>query len=254
MSGKTRRRRNPAFRSSSTKQRSDTSSDVLAQRDVNVVLMTPNPLRWTPKMLEMYGKPPYLPDDEDGFNTMLSAYAERVRQIAATENVPLIDVYRSFEDFGKTDGQSVQDLLLDGIHPNDRGHRLVADQLLAQLLKTGKSIALGSRAKIELRISTNPTNSSLSDANSKATQVRFEDYVSNPPPNCRDPLQGWVGQFSTPFHRTRDTPGNEYNRRAAARPDWPLDRKLGRHGGILRSKFAGGLCRRASRQADLSFC
>ena len=27
-----------------------------------VVLMTPNPLRWTPKLKEMYGRPPYQPE------------------------------------------------------------------------------------------------------------------------------------------------------------------------------------------------
>jgi lysophospholipase L1-like esterase len=172
---------------------------VLAKRDVSIVLMTPNPLRWTPTMRKMYGKPPYLPDDEDGFNALLKTYAERVRQIGKTEHVLLIDVYRSFEEFGKKDGQSVSDLLLDGIHPNDRGHRLVADQLIAVLLKTGKPNALESTATIELRIATNPATSSLANASSETTQVRFEDYVSNPPPQNRDPLQGWIGQFPVPF-------------------------------------------------------
>jgi lysophospholipase L1-like esterase len=108
--------------------------ETLVKRQVSVVLMTPNPLRWTPKMREMYGKPPYLTDDVDGFNVKLRDYAEKVRQIAKSEKVPLIDVSQAFEDFGKKDGQSVDDLLLDGIHPNDRGHRLVADLLMAELL------------------------------------------------------------------------------------------------------------------------
>jgi lysophospholipase L1-like esterase len=95
--------------------------------------MTPNPLRWTPKMREMYGKVPYDLDDEDGFNVRLREYAETVRQIAKTESVALIDVYQNFKTFGKQDGQTVDDLLLDGIHPNERGHRLVSDQLLAKL-------------------------------------------------------------------------------------------------------------------------
>ena len=106
---------------------------VLVDRRTRVVLMTPNPLRWTPKMRDMYGKPPYLPNDVNGFNVKLASYAETMRQVASTEKVPLIDVYQRFEQFGMTDGQSVDDLLLDGIHPNEKGHRLVAD-LLTEVL------------------------------------------------------------------------------------------------------------------------
>lgn len=171
----------------------------LAQRKASVVLMTPNPLRWTPKMRELYGKPPYLPNETNGFNINLAAYAETIRQIARTEHVPLIDVYRTFEEFGMTEGRSVDDLLLDGIHPNDRGHRLVADQLIAVLLKSRQLNVHDSPAAVEVKIVDNPADSSLSDPNAGTTNVRFEDFVSNPPPNHRDPVQGWVEQFPVPF-------------------------------------------------------
>jgi lysophospholipase L1-like esterase len=164
-----------------------------------IILMTPNPLRWTPKMRELYGKPPYLPNEVNGFNIKLEAYAETTRQIARTENVPLIDVYRSFEQFGTSEGQSVDDLLLDGIHPNERGHRLVADQLLALLLKPAEANTNDLPATIEVKNVDNPVDSRLSNPNAVTTNVRFEDYVSNPPPNHRDPVQGWVGQFPIPF-------------------------------------------------------
>jgi lysophospholipase L1-like esterase len=172
---------------------------VLAKRDVSVVLMTPNPLRWTQKMREMYGKPPYLPHEKDGFNIILRTYAEKVRQIATTENIPLIDVYRTFEETEGKGGRSVAELLLDGIHPNAPGHRLLADRLIALLLRTGKSGGHASAATIQWKITDNPATSSLSDPESGVTQIRFEDYVSNPPPQQRNPLQGWVGQFSIPF-------------------------------------------------------
>ncbi len=172
---------------------------VLEKRGTNVVLMTPNPLRWTPKMRELYGRSPYLPDETNGFNIKLEAYAETIRRIAKTENVLLIDVYRSFEEFSQTDGQSVDDLLLDGIHPNDRGQRLIADQLMALLLKSGTSNTLVSPETIDVKIIDNPETSSLSNPSDGTTNVRFEDYVSNPPPNHREPLQGWVGQFPIPF-------------------------------------------------------
>ncbi len=53
--------------------------------------------------------------------------------------------------------------------------------------------------KIELRIRSNPTVSNLSKATSGITQIRFEEYVSNPPPKTHHALQGWVGHFPVPF-------------------------------------------------------
>lgn len=108
---------------------------VLTEKRVKVILMTPNPLRWTSKMREMYGKAPYLPEDADGFNVKLKDYAAKVREIAKSQKIPIIDIYAAFEDFGKKDGQAVDDLLLDGIHPNAKGHRLVADRLLELISK-----------------------------------------------------------------------------------------------------------------------
>ncbi len=97
------------------------------------ILMTPNPLRWTTKLKAMYGKPPYRPDDPDGFNVLLRRYAEKARQIARQEKVPFIDIYAGFEAYGKTEGHSVDEILLDGMHPNAKGHRMIADLLIAQI-------------------------------------------------------------------------------------------------------------------------
>ena len=107
----------------------------LAARGAKVILMTPNPLRWAEDTLEMYGRAPYLPDDPNGFNVIVPEYVEIVRKIASEEQIPLIDVLEAFEQYGATDGQSVDDLLLDGMHPNDKGQRLVADLLLDEINK-----------------------------------------------------------------------------------------------------------------------
>ena len=104
--------------------------DTLADDNVAVILMTPNPLRWNAKMLELYGKPPYDSDDELGFTAFLKLYAEKVRELAREKELPLVDVYQLFETHGSEPEQSVNDLLLDGIHPNDRGQRIVAEALL----------------------------------------------------------------------------------------------------------------------------
>lgn len=87
------------------------------------ILMTPNPLRWTPKLKKMYGKAPYVADDNDGFNVLLREFAAKARKIAKDEKVPLIDIYKTMES-------NADELLLDGMHPNDKGQLLVAEKLM----------------------------------------------------------------------------------------------------------------------------
>ena len=101
-----------------------------------VILMTPNPLRWTDELRGLYGKPPYQVNDAEGFNVLLSKYAELARSLARLQKIPLIDVYAAFGAYGKQPGQSVDDLLLDGMHPNAKGHRIIADLLVSEI--TGK--------------------------------------------------------------------------------------------------------------------
>jgi lysophospholipase L1-like esterase len=105
----------------------------LKGRGARVIVMTPNALRWTDTMKARYGKPPYRPDDPDGLNVLLKRYADAAREVARAEGVPLVDVYAAFEAHGKEKGHTVDELLLDGIHPNEKGHRLVADLLLARI-------------------------------------------------------------------------------------------------------------------------
>lgn len=96
-----------------------------------VVLMTPNPLRWTPTLLQYYGHDPYDVDDPMGFNVTLYGYADAVRAIAASENVQLIDVFQNYVDYDQVAGQSMDNLLLDGMHPNTQGQRMTGDALVS---------------------------------------------------------------------------------------------------------------------------
>jgi lysophospholipase L1-like esterase len=98
-----------------------------------VLLMTPNPLRWVPFLRELYGKPPYKLDDPAGLTFILAEYAQIVRDVARAEKVPLVDVYSAFEEYGKQPGHSVDELLPDGVHPNDAGHRIVAEMLMGKI-------------------------------------------------------------------------------------------------------------------------
>ena len=107
--------------------------DTLREHKCKVILMTPNPLRWVEKTRQLYGRPPYDPSDVDGFNPLLKDYAAAVRKIATEKGVELIDVYALFESYDQQPSQSMDDLLLDGMHPNSTGHRLVADLLLKKI-------------------------------------------------------------------------------------------------------------------------
>jgi lysophospholipase L1-like esterase len=98
-----------------------------------VVFMTPNPLTWTDYMKKRYGRFPYDPAHEDGFNVVLKNYAEAVRELVAEEGVGLVDVYSAFNDRTKTFGLKADQFLLDGMHPNNTGHALIARLLINHL-------------------------------------------------------------------------------------------------------------------------
>ncbi len=97
----------------------------LREQQVKPVLMTTNPTRWTSKLRDLYGKPPYRPDEADGFDApVLARYNEAVRRLAAELAVPLVDVHEAFT------AKNADKLLLDGMHPNDAGHQLIAELLV----------------------------------------------------------------------------------------------------------------------------
>jgi len=107
----------------------------LKARGSKVVLVTPTPFRWTPELKKMYGKPPYDPDDPQGFSKPLAEYAEVVREIAREQGVSLVDLFKAFGDYDRLEGRSVGDLLLDGMHPNDEGHRIMAERMIGEIVK-----------------------------------------------------------------------------------------------------------------------
>jgi lysophospholipase L1-like esterase len=101
--------------------------------------MTPNPLRWSDFFAKEYGSTsvritPFDLADPRGFNLYLDQYVAIVRQVGAEEELVLIDVHQAFEDYGRVKGQQVEDLLLDGVHPN-KGHRIIADLLASKIVK-----------------------------------------------------------------------------------------------------------------------
>ena len=71
------------------------------KRRIGVILMTPNPLRWSDETRRLYGRPPYHPSDLDGFNVLLKDYAAAARDVARTSGVQLVDVYGEYETYAR---------------------------------------------------------------------------------------------------------------------------------------------------------
>jgi lysophospholipase L1-like esterase len=105
----------------------------LRSRNIIPVLMTPNPVAWTDELKRLYGKPPYRPDQPDGWNVLLKDYSQAVRRIAKDQQVPLVDTYRLFTEYSAAPGHNLNDLMLDGMHPANSGHTIIADHIMARL-------------------------------------------------------------------------------------------------------------------------
>ncbi|MEX1019031.1 MAG: GDSL-type esterase/lipase family protein [Litorilinea sp.] len=109
---------------------------------ITPVLMTPNPLAWTPQLRLLYRHAPYDPATHAGFNVVLDQYVARVCELAVATQTLCIDINRAFRAWqpntatsseGTATDEAYSALLLDGMHPNDRGHTLIADTVLAAL-------------------------------------------------------------------------------------------------------------------------
>lgn len=87
-----------------------------------VVLMT------CPPMTERYGGMHLETYQKHGINFLVKDYAQTMRDVAAEKGVELIDVYRSFEQ-----NPSRLKYFPDGLHPDARGHRVIADLLVERL-------------------------------------------------------------------------------------------------------------------------
>jgi lysophospholipase L1-like esterase len=96
----------------------------LRERGITAILMTPNPMVWTPELGQKYPDGPYLAPP-DGGNRRLERYVESIRALAVEERVPLVDIYRIY-----TTRNSLDDLFLpDGVHPNEKAYGINADAL-----------------------------------------------------------------------------------------------------------------------------
>lgn len=56
-------------------------------------------------------------------------YVDAVRELASELKLPLVDVWAAYAQYNSIDGQNSDVLLVDEVHPGDKGHALVAEQL-----------------------------------------------------------------------------------------------------------------------------
>jgi sialidase-1 len=109
----------------------DTIVNTLKNDGARVILMTPNQLRTTGVAAELAWQ-----------NDLLGQYAQVVRNVAADEGVELFDVWQMYSNYAAIPGNSIADLLVDSQHPNQLGHRMVADGLIGIIVPEPGSLAL----------------------------------------------------------------------------------------------------------------
>lgn len=98
----------------------------LTRHNITPVLLTPNPLAWSPQLRRIYAHPPYATTSDRGFNILLDQYADQVRRLATAHGITCADVNHAFYAQAESDpARSLSTLLLDGIYPNDHGHELI---------------------------------------------------------------------------------------------------------------------------------
>jgi lysophospholipase L1-like esterase len=73
-------------------------------------------------------------------NERLYRYVEVVRRLARKYKTGLFDNYAFFREYDRISGQSMDDLMLDGVHPNDLGHEFMAVRLSNEILRVVANI------------------------------------------------------------------------------------------------------------------
>lgn len=80
----------------------------------HVILLTPNPIG------EKY----------KGFHRRrLKKYRRVTKKLAGEKEIYFLNTRKLFKDYSRRNHKGVDVLLLDGVHPNDTGHKLIAEQL-----------------------------------------------------------------------------------------------------------------------------
>lgn len=95
--------------------------DSLQSNDSEVILIAPNPLGTR---------------FEEWRDIRLLEYVDIILSLAEEYETGLVNNNELFREYAAEDGQVLDELLLDGLHPNDRGHKLIAAALVEKIKKT----------------------------------------------------------------------------------------------------------------------
>lgn len=68
-------------------------------------------------------------------NDRLYKYVKVVVRLSKKYKTGLLNNYQLFREYDNKPGKSMEDLMLDGVHPNDRGHEMMADHLKTQIVE-----------------------------------------------------------------------------------------------------------------------
>jgi len=91
----------------------------LLAKNINIILIAPNILG------NKYG---------DIQNKRLIKYVDVVCDLAHKYKTGLVNNYQLFIQYQLKTGISYETLMLDGVHPNDKGHKLIAKQLMNEIM------------------------------------------------------------------------------------------------------------------------
>ncbi|WP_339923737.1 SGNH/GDSL hydrolase family protein [uncultured Cyclobacterium sp.] len=95
----------------------------LKAQGADVILIAPNGLR---------GKYP------EYQNVRLKQYVEVVKKLAKRYHIGLIDNFKLFSDYYDSKENRAEEILLDGVHPNDKGHALMAEEISQEIVRIRK--------------------------------------------------------------------------------------------------------------------
>ncbi len=70
---------------------------------------------------------------------LVKKYMKTAQKLAKEKNVPFLNTWKLFYKDVKGNPKGIDALMLDGIHPGDRGHELIADALSEMIIQTYQS-------------------------------------------------------------------------------------------------------------------
>ncbi|MFL0063206.1 SGNH/GDSL hydrolase family protein [Tenacibaculum maritimum] len=98
--------------------------------NAHIILMTPGVLLWNESFKKTYFKTPYITNERYGLTSNLQNYIQLIRKICISQKIPLIDIFEKEIAYDNQPNNNLFNLLPDGLHPNNKGHFFIANEIL----------------------------------------------------------------------------------------------------------------------------